>query len=115
MKTIIPDQLKFDLNLSDLPARAENVSSAALSLFGSTDKDPSRCEYVETGIENPFDSMNVEITPGIKSGFCNRWCIQDYGSRYCASPGADAEAHFPGSMKPNGYQSWLCLCYKKTE
>ena len=40
MNTMIPKQLKFDLDLQDLPARATQVTSEALSLSGTEEECP---------------------------------------------------------------------------
>ena len=39
MNTMIPNQLKFDLDLQDLPSRAMSVSSEVLSLSGGNSND----------------------------------------------------------------------------
>jgi N-acetylmuramic acid 6-phosphate (MurNAc-6-P) etherase len=45
MNTMIPNKLKFDLDLNDLPARVTQVSSEALSLSAA-----GRLAYVDSGL-----------------------------------------------------------------
>lgn len=70
---MIPEQLKFDLNLNDLPVRAEYVSSASLSL--SAGVNPTVIYFGKPC--RRYDSGAFGIPSGwTHSGFCNHFCIQ---------------------------------------
>jgi hypothetical protein len=60
MNTIIPNEVRFDLDLQDLPARAVGVSSDALGKVSG-----AGCKLINT--QNRFNGGKLE-------GFCKQFC-----------------------------------------
>ena len=79
MKTMIPNQLKFDLDLQDLPARATQVSSEALSLSAG-----GRVLWVDSGStkEAIDDRLGYE---GSAYSYCNVVCTTANGKCFVNS------------------------------
>ena len=88
MNAIIPNKLKFDLDLQDLPARATQVSSEALSISAGSGCVNYRVFYPEEGRPaTVFDYSESQV-----EGTCRRTCRED-------SPSVDSR---------NLY--WYCSC-----
>lgn len=60
MNTIIPNEVRFDLDLQDLPARAVGVSSDALGKVSG-----AGCKLINT---------SKKFTGGTLEGYCQAWC-----------------------------------------
>ena len=75
MKTIIPSELRFDVNLNDLPSRAIQISQDELGLSGGL-----RCQWLgrnvilEKGISRAtFWSIANQACPGLCRSYNHRF------------------------------------------
>ena len=99
---MIPNQIKFDLNLQDLPARASHISSEVLNLSGG---------YCESGKEDgPIAYEDIDLGYQAKRESWSNGQLSDHCEWQCKQIGFNLRSYAPQGLFDDNSDSRNSFC-----